>query len=652
MVFPKTRVGAPATTKILIVEDEGIIAGNISSRLAKAGYEVAGIAESSEEALAKIPEVNPDLVLMDIRIKGEVDGIETAVIIRERFDIPFIFLTAHTDQQTIDRAKMTGASGFLSKPIHHTSLATTIEMAIHKHRADRVARHQRAWMATVLGTMADGMVVIDRDRRVRFLNGPAERLTGWTNDNAMDLDVALILPLADAVSGLEANEMLSPPPESQSPYPLRSGLIAGNRSGAWFPVDGEIAPSIDDGRIVGAVITFRDATARQALENQMRQDHKMQAVGRLAAGIAHDFNNLLFVILGYADEMLRSPHVRQSDLLALGEIRKAGESAANITHQLLKFSRKEPVRKQDLSINDVIRDTEELFRRLGGASVKWQLDLDPGLGLVRADLGQLKQVLINLSANARDAMPPTGGKVTIRTANVDVPRSGVFAGAKGPFVALSVADTGTGMSAETAEHLFEPFFTTREPGKGTGLGLSIVHSIVTDLGGTIHVESEPGHGATFTMYIPQAGTEVARSASSDPVPRAPAATVLLVEDQAGVRHLLREYLATSGCKVIDAESGEDAIRIANEHAGPIDLLITDVVMPGANGFEVARELSERRAQMKIIFISGYAPELANGLEGLPKGARFLPKPLLKKDLLHNVSELLGQDKRLTMRSSV
>jgi CheY-like chemotaxis protein len=258
---------------------------------------------------------------------------------------------------------------------------------------------------------------------------------------------------------------------------------------------------------------------------------------------------------------------------------------------------------------------------------------------VRADHGHLKQVLMNLAANARDAMAG-GGNVSIETANVTLPRA-ASAGADA-FIALSVIDTGAGMTAETAEHLFEPFFTTKGLGKGTGLGLSIVHSIVTDLGGTIHVESDPGAGATFTIYLPRAEAELALPAIPDPaIRRAPQkATVLLVEDHESIRCLLRGQLANSGYRVLDAASGEAAIRMANQHDGPIDLLITDINMPKGSGFEVARALGDRRPRMKMIFMSGYPRELANGLEVLPPGARLLPKPFVREDLLKAVKDLL------------
>jgi two-component system, cell cycle sensor histidine kinase and response regulator CckA len=557
MTFSQPYDEAPA--KILIVEDEGIIADNIASRLRKSGYHVAGIADSAEEALIKVPAMKPDLILMDIHIKGALDGIETTKKLRESFDVPVIYLTAHTDPQTIDRAKRTGGFGFLTKPIDHRTLATTIEMATHKHRADREVRDQRAWMATALRTMADGMIIIDRDRRVQFLNGPAESLTGWSNADARGQDITAVLSLIDD-SGETLTGLLSPPAQPGPPSAIPPDLCAVKRSGERFPVEGDIAGSVDGERVAGAVITFRDATSRQTRENEARQQQKMQAVGRLAAGVAHDFNNLLFIMLGYTEEMLRT--AGENELVPLTEIKKAGDNAATITRQLLQFSRNEPLEKSDIDLNHLIRDTEELFRRLAGRSVKWQFRLADNLALVRANEGQLKQVLMNLVANARDAMS-SGGEITIETANQS-----------GSSVMLSVSDTGKGMNRECSERLFEPFFTTKGAGSGTGLGLSIVHSIVSGLGGTIQVDSEPGRGAAFRMSVPAVAV------------RQPT-TVLLAEDQAGIRRLLREYLQSDGYTVIEAGDGGEAIQTANERSHPVDLLVTDMVMPGAGGIEVS-----------------------------------------------------------------
>ncbi len=642
----------PATpAKILIVEDEGLVAEHLAHLLTVAGYQVAGITESSEGALATVPDVMPDLILMDIRIKGSMDGIETTAKLRESFDIPVVYLTAHTDSETVSRAKITGAFGFLTKPIYRTNLTIAIEMAIHKHRSDRAMRNQRSWMATVLGTMADAMAVIDCDRKVQFLNGPAEALTGWSNEQCRDVDIASLLQLRDASSDADADEVLTPPFQPQPPCEIPRDLVASKRSGKTFPIEGAISPSVDEGKVVGAVITFRDATFRQARDNEIRHQDKMHAVGRLAAGIAHDFNNLLFVILGYADELLAATLDDHSQH-ALTEIQKAGKSAASLTQQLLRFSRKQPVDKQDVDLNEVIKDTEELFRRVGGPSVAWQFKLDESLGGIRADQGQIKQIIMNLVANARDAMQGSG-RVTIQTINVDVPRADSTSGETERFIALSVTDTGGGMSADTAEHLFEPFFTTKQPGGGTGLGLSIVHSIVTDHGGTIHVESTPGNGACFTLYFPRTAASISRPVLTDVCEsKADAITLLLVEDQENVRGLLREYLCNAGYAVLEAANGEDAMRVADGHVGPIDLVITDVMMPGANGFEVARHLAIARPAIKIIFISGYAQELVDGVADLPLGARFLPKPFARAELLQKVSTLLlGREKSRAVKAS-
>ncbi len=615
MMFPPPQDEAPA--KILIVEDEGIIADNIASRLRKSGYHIAGIADSAEAALACVPETKPDLVLMDIHIKGALDGIETTKKLRESFDIPVVYLTAQTDPQTIDRAKRTGGFGFLTKPIDHRTLATTIEMATHKHRADREIRDQRAWMATALRTMADGMIVIDRDRKVQFLNGPAEALTGWSNTDARGQDIAAVLSLVDESSGAPVGELLGPPALPGPPAALPPDLLAVKRSGERFPVEGDLAGSIDGERVVGAVITFRDATSRQARENEARWQHRMQAVGRLAAGVAHDFNNLLFIMLGYTEEMLRT--AGENDVVPLNEIKKAGDNAAKITRQLLQFSRNEPIEKRHVNLNHVIRDTEELFRRLGGPSVKCRFRLGENLAIVRANEGQLKQVLMNLIANARDAMP-SGGEIAIETGNES-----------GASVMLSVTDTGNGMSRETSRHLFEPFFTTKPAGSGTGLGLSIVDSIVTDLGGSIYVNSEPGRGAMFRISIPTA--EVQQSA-----------TVLLAEDQDGIRRLLRDYLESAGYNVLEAADGDQAIQLAHERSHPVDLLVTDMVMPGPGGLEVSETLTMRWPDLKTVFISGYAHEFDKGGENVPPGARFLRKPFTKTELLNSVRDLLGDEK--------
>jgi PAS domain S-box-containing protein len=624
---------APAS--ILIVEDEGIIAGHIAARLTKSGYKVAGLADSSEEAAARIAELQPDLVLMDVHIKGAKDGIETVAELRAYSDIPVIYLTAHMDETTINRAKLTRASGFLAKPVHHAILASSIEMAIYKYRADAQVRRQSAWISTILSTMASAIVVIDSAGKVQFLNGLAEELTGWTHEEAAERDLAEVLPVKDPRTGESANHLLAPPDGPRQPSYLPRGLVAVTRSGALFPVEGEMAASIGSRSVVGVVLTFRDATARKSQEEEIRHRSKMEAVGRLAGGIAHDFNNLLLLILGYTNELIRASAKTDHALRALNEIRKAGEMAARITEQLLRFSRSEPIEKEDLDINESIRDSEDILRRLAGSGVSFDLRLEKKLARVRADRGYLKQILLNLVVNARDAMPE-GGRITIETANIRLPQG---------FVELTVTDTGHGMTPEVAERLFEPFFTTKPLGKGTGLGLAIVHSVVADLGGTIQVASEPEKGASFTIRIPAvpATDEPAvREPSTEPV-EADKPAVLLVEDDVLVRQLLKSYLEDFECRLLIAENGREAIRIMNELSEPLGVLVTDVAMHGANGFEVANAASARFPGLRILFISGTALRFDDERAALPAGSRFLAKPFIRSEILGELKRLLTAD---------
>ena len=492
-----------AGANIFIVEDEGIIAYNIQSDLRKAGYRVAGVADSGQDALEQIASVRPELILMDIRIRGEMDGIELARRVQEQFDVPVVYLTAHSDMETLQRAKVTGAFGHLAKPVQQSSLSSSIEIALYKHRVESELRRQRAWLETILSHMADGVMVTDDAGQIRFLNAAAEKLTGWTAAQAAGEQAGHVLPLVEPELDLARDEFLPAAIARGLPAALPSGVSALNPAGDAYPVDGELAPSLDGEKVVGTVITFRNALPRRKEEQERRHQQKMLAVGRLAAGVAHDFNNLLTVILGYTDQSITALSAKHPVTRDLEEVRKAGEIAATITKQLLTFSRKQDAEPEKIDLNRIVQDHDTLCRDLVGPSIGVSMTLGPGVGAVFADPGQVAQILMNLVTNARDAMPE-GGLLRIQTANVDLEDTG-SPGSTNEYVSLMVEDTGVGMDSETAERLFEPFFTTKFPGRGTGLGLSIVDSIVRDLGGTIDVESAPGCGTTFTIYLPRVG---------------------------------------------------------------------------------------------------------------------------------------------------
>jgi PAS domain S-box-containing protein len=407
------------------------------------------------------------------------------------------------------------------------------------------------------------------------------------------------------------------------------------------------------GTIEGAIVLNQDVSEQRAAEEalrrseeQLRQAQKMEAVGQLAGGIAHDFNNLLTAILSYCDLLLQE--VRQNDPIRsdVEQIRQAGQRAAGLTRQLLAFSRRQVLQPKVLSLNSVIADTDGMLRRLLGADIVLDMSYDPGLWYVLADPGQIEQVLVNLVVNARDAMPQ-GGRLAVSTSNREFAAdsanrpNGLRAGS---YVAIEVSDTGAGIDPANHARIFEPFYTTKDPGKGTGLGLSTVYGIVQQSGGQITVESAPGRGATFTVYLP-------RHIGGDPAPaskvdrrRLPGGTetLLLVEDEAAVRSSARRLLERQGYHVLEARHGADALRIAEESSRPIDLVVTDLVMPEMGGKELAERLRAHRPGLKVLFMSGYTEKVITAGGVMPPNTGFVEKPFTVEQLMRRLREILDE----------
>ena len=390
--------------------------------------------------------------------------------------------------------------------------------------------------------------------------------------------------------------------------------------------------------------TSRMIAAHKRLEEQLRHSQKMEAVGRLAGGIAHDFNNLLTVIVGYArlvhDRLATADPLREK----VEEIQRAGELAALLTGQLLAFSRKQATELRTLDLNEVIGGMKDLLRRLLGEDLNLAMFLEPSPCLIRADEGQLTQVLMNLAVNARDAMP-AGGKLTVETHAVN--RDSEDAGRLGSrpagrYAMLVVSDNGCGMDSHTLAYMFEPFFTTKGEGKGTGLGLSIVGGIVQQHGGWIDVYSEPGQGTSFRVYFPRAAAAQSTPAiEKTAVPAHVTGTLLLVEDQAPVRMLGEDILSEAGHNVLSAGNGAEALRVSESFAGDIDLLITDVVMPEMSGPELAMRLGRSRPAMGVLYVSGYTDHALLHRGVIEVGTAFLAKPFPPEALVHRVGELLA-----------
>jgi PAS domain S-box-containing protein len=492
-------------------------------------------------------------------------------------------------------------------------------------------------MADILDVEPTSVVVHDADGGILYGNRKAYELHGYSPEEFLRLN------LRDLLS-VEARELM--------PARLRQVYESGQacyevshlrKDGSTFPLRVHARTAEWEGRpVILSVQT--DLTERTQMENQLRQAQKLEAIGLLAGGVAHDFNNILMAQLGYCELMKSS--LRDEDPLArdLAQIRACAERAAALTHQLLAFSRKQPLQLEVLDLNRVVTGIGTMLRRLIGEDVDFATVLAPELGRVRADPGQIEQVITNLAVNAREAMPH-GGKLTIETANVDLDaeyaRSHVSV-VPGRYVMLAVSDTGSGMDEATQSRVFEPFFTTKVRGQGSGLGLATIYGIVKQSGGNIWVYSEPGKGTSFKIYLPRVEAEPTPQVRDEPTcARGGGEQVLVVEDELTIRELLQRMLAGLGyCARVAANGGEALIAVEEEQLKP-DLLITDVVMPGMSGKVLAERLRKTQPDLKVLYMSGYTDDAIVHHGALDSGTPFLQKPFNTNDLAAKVHKLLG-----------
>ncbi len=481
-------------------------------------------------------------------------------------------------------------------------------------------------------------ILFDSDFRVCDWNPAAERIFGYSKEQALGLSLFDFFPASfhkqaeDALHRIRGGDM-----------GVHSTNESVTKEGKKITCDWFNTPLFQtDGRFAGVISMAQDITDRKILEEQFRQAQKMEAFGQLAGGVAHDFNNLLTIILGYSEILLVTLRPDDRNRGSIQEINKAGERAALLTRQLLAFSRKQVVQPQVLDLNGVVVSTKNMLGRLIGDDITLATVFSPGLDRVKVDPGIVEQVIVNLVVNARDAMLQ-GGAITIETANVILDETfGHVEVAPGRYVLLAVTDTGCGMTEEVKRRIFEPFFTTKEIGKGTGLGLTTVLGNVKQSGGHVTVHSEVGHGSTFKVFLPSfEGTIAAEEPEAFPdTVSLSTETILLVEDENGVRKLSRHALEQLGYTLLEAVDGMEALEICDRHAGPIHLLVSDVVMPRIGGRQLAERATALRPEMRVLFVSGYTDDALVQRGVLESQVPFLQKPYSVDSLTRKIRAVL------------
>jgi len=509
-------------------------------------------------------------------------------------------------------------------------------------------QRSEAQFRSLIENVSDFIVVVQADGTIRYASPSFEREAGEglsvvgknLVDLAVDEDQTAVLNLITAVQ-------VKPPGAVEARAPIEAEFHVHRRGGGVRNLEVSATNLLQHPAVNGIVINARDVTERRKLEEQLMRAQRMEAIGTLSGGVAHDFNNILTVILGHTEVLLQA--LKSSPLSAhLKSIEEASRRASALTRQLLAFSRKQVLQPTVFNLNTLIVDLDKMLRRMISEDIELETVTDPKLGTVKADPGQIEQVVMNLVVNARDAIKD-GGRITIETANVTLDEDYVreHAGARsGPHVMLAVSDTGAGIASDVLPHIFEPFFTTKEVGRGTGLGLSTVYGIVKQSSGNVWVYSQPGRGSTFKIYLPRVDEPALVAAEpAQPAVESGAETVLLVEDEPALRDLIKIALSGHGFTVLDVGNPADAITLCKKHTAPLHLLLTDVIMPGMDGPALAKQVQKERPDIKVLYMSGYATNFIVHDGVVDSGTNFLEKPFHPRALLHKVREVLDSSSR-------
>jgi PAS domain S-box-containing protein len=572
---------------VLLVEDESIVAKDVKERLKNLGYTISAVAASGEKALEKVRE-HPDVVLMDIVLKGDMDGITAAGIIRSQFNIPVIYMTSHADDRLLERAKVTEPYGYILKPVEDKELYTTINIALHNYEMEKKVRESSQWLSTTLKSIGEGVITVDTEGVITFLNPAAAVLTGWGETEAVGALLTEVVHLLDT-------ETRTPFNKGRSFDCTDSILVA--KDGTEKIVEIGSAPIADGDRMLGAVVTIRDITEKRQRKKEMIETQKLESLSILAGGIAHDFNNILTAILGniYLAKMYAATDKIIDKLV---KIEKASLQARVLIQQLLTFSRRGAPVKKVVRVNDLIRDSANFV--LKGSNVTCHIVVPDGLWAADCDTVQIFQVMSNIIMNAVQAMPE-GGTLTIKAENISIKEDTSLK--KGKYVKITVTDEGVGIPSFYLEQIFEPYFTTNQ--KRSGLGLATAYAVVKNHGGHITVESEVGVGTTFSIWLPAFKEE------KESVLRGGKGKILLMDDEESILEAAGELLELLGHTVVTVRNGEEAV-CAYEKAlnkEPFDVVVMDLDIPGGmGGKQTIQKLLEIDPSVKAVVSSGYSDD--------------------------------------------
>ena len=619
-------------TQIMIVEDEGVVAADIKESLKSLGYDVVAVVPSGEEALKKIENKKPDLVLMDIVLDGKMNGIETTDEINSRFDIPVVYLTAYADDETLERVKVTEPFGYIIKPFDDRELHTIIEMALYKHKVEKKLKESEEWLSTTLKSIGDAVIATDSKSIVKFMNGVARSLTGWKEEDAVGKALKEVFHIVNGETWEEV--------EDPAKKVLKEGVVVGlanhtvliAKDGTERAIADSGAPIRDkENNIVGVVLVFRDITEKKKMEDELIKVKKLESVGILAGGIAHDFNNLLTSILGNVSLAKSWAKKEDQTFRILENAEKASLQARNLTQQLLTFSKGGAPIKNTASIAGLVRDSAD-FAVIGSA-VKCEISFPDGLWAVEVDSGQISQVINNLIINADQAMPE-GGIIEVSGENIVISTKDALPLDDGNYVRISIKDQGVGISKEHLKKVFDPYFSTKQ--KGSGLGLATSYSIVKKHRGLITVKSEITVGTTFHIYLSASQKEAIVKKDEKKIPLIGKGRILVMDDQEVVKELADIALKSMGYEVELAEDGSKAIELykkAKKSGNAFDAVIMDLTVPGGmGGKETIKKLLKIDSKVKGIVSSGYSndPIMADfrkhGFVG------FLAKPYQTEEL--------------------